>query len=319
MKNSILVLLMVGILAGAFFWINQTPAVKETFSEVKPSVGDLAQFISATGLVEPKNRLEVLPPLNGRIDKIYVVEGQLVKKGQTLALMSSTDRATLLDTARSQGSDQIAYWEKTYKATPIISPISGKVIVRDTEPGQTINTSKPILVLADQLIIKAQVDETDIGKVKVGQRVLITLDAFPDTKIDGQVSHISFESKLVNNVTIYEVVVTLQKIPEFLRSGMSTNVNIVSAQKKQIIILPEAALVSHENKNFVLVKDLTDPKGHKRVPVTLGISQDAQVEIISGVKADDIVLIRSVVAGKTTKPQGSFFRTPGSSRGSGRR
>jgi macrolide-specific efflux system membrane fusion protein len=314
MKNKILLFLIILAAGGIFYSLNRTPAVKETFIEVKPVVGDIAQFISASGLVEPKNRLEVLPPLNGRIDKIYVVEGQLVKKGQTLALMSSTDHATLLDTARSQGSDQIAYWEKTYKPTPIISPISGKVIVRDTEPGQTINTSKPILVLADQLIIKAQVDETDIGRVKVGQNVLITLDAYPDTKIDGQVSHISFESKIVNNVTIYEVTIALKTIPDFLRSGMSTNVNIIRAHKKQVIILPEAAVIGHENKSFVWVKDLTDPNGRKRVPVTLGISQDAQLEIVSGIKADETILIRNAIAGKTAKPQGSFLRTPGSNR-----
>ena len=103
----------------------------------------------------------------------------MVKTGQTLALMSSTERAALLDAAQTQGPEAIKYWEDVYKPTPLLSPIDGEVIVSKDYPGQTITASDVIVVLSDHLIVQAQVDETDIGKIKLGQEVTLSLDAYP--------------------------------------------------------------------------------------------------------------------------------------------
>ena len=137
----------------------------EIIQEVNPSVGVIQTYISTTGTVYPKNRLEVMPSVSGRIDSILVREGDRVKPGQILAWMSSTERAALLDAAEGQGEAILKYWKEVYKPIALLAPIDGEVIVATIQPGTTVTTSEPIVVLSDRLIIRAQVDETDIGKI----------------------------------------------------------------------------------------------------------------------------------------------------------
>ncbi|OGC09980.1 hypothetical protein A3F86_02470 [candidate division WOR-1 bacterium RIFCSPLOWO2_12_FULL_45_9] len=96
--------------------------------------------------------------------------------------------------------------------------------------------------MADKLIVKAQVDETDIGKIRVGQQVVIELDAYAGKEISGRVEHIAYESETVNNVTIYEVDIVPVEVPEFFRAGMSATVNFVLEEKKNVILLPLRAV-----------------------------------------------------------------------------
>ncbi|MCX5712736.1 MAG: efflux RND transporter periplasmic adaptor subunit [Candidatus Omnitrophica bacterium] len=206
---------------------------KEILKEISPVVGSIQSVINTTAIVQPDNRLEIKPPINGRIDKVLAREGDLVKEGQILAWMSSTERAALLDAARAQGAEAMKYWEEVYKATPLISPVSGEVIVSTNEPGQTVTAADIVIVLSDHLVAQAQVDETDIGKVKAGQGVLVTLDAYPQIKVKGKVDHIFYESKLVNNVNIYQVDIVLETVPAVFRSGMTATVNIIENTKEQ--------------------------------------------------------------------------------------
>ena len=163
-----------------------------TYSEIHPFYGDICVLVSTTGVVEPQNRVEIKSPIAGRIEEILVEEGDKVKKGDVLCLMSSTERAALLDAAHLKGEEELKYWKEVYKPTPLIAPVDGEVIVRAVEPGQTVTVNDAILVLSDRLIVKAQVDETDIGKVKLGQKAVIALDAYPDIKVEGKVDHISY-------------------------------------------------------------------------------------------------------------------------------
>ncbi|MEE8638258.1 MAG: efflux RND transporter periplasmic adaptor subunit, partial [Candidatus Margulisiibacteriota bacterium] len=211
---------------------------EEQLKTVRVEVGSIKAEIPSTGIVEPRNRLEIKPPIAGRIDRVQVKEGQSVKKGQILAWMSSSDRAALLDAARAKGEAEVKRWEDVYKPTPIMAPLNGFIIQRAVEPGQTVSMNDPILVMADYLIVKAQVDETDIGNIRLGQPVNVELDAYPGKTIAGKVEHIAFESKIVSNVTIYEVDVLPGRVPAFFRAGMSTTVNFVLQEKNNILILP---------------------------------------------------------------------------------
>lgn len=261
------------------------------FKEITPGYGSIYRVISATGTVQPQNRLEIKPQINGRIEEILVKEGQEVKKGETLAWMSSTERAALLDAAFSQGKEETAHWQDVYKPAPLIAPIDGKVIVRAVEPGQTVTSSDAVIVLSDRLIVKAQVDETDIGKVQLHQPAEISLDAYPRIKVKGSVDHVSYESTIVNNVTIYEVDVLAQEIPDVFRSGMSANVDISEEGRENVLTLPCEAVIEDKDGKFVLVRR----KGASEIlrqPVTLGISDDKYVEVISGVDPADKVIIK---------------------------
>lgn len=266
-------------------------SAKEITSEITPSYASIKTFISTTGTVQPQNRLEIKPPISGRIEEILVKEGEKVKTGKTLAWMSSTERAALLDTSRAQGEESLRYWEDAYKATPLIAPIDGEVIVRAVEPGQTVTSSDAVIVLSDRLIVKAQVDETDIGKVKLGQKAFIGLDAYPEIRAEAVVDHISYESKIVNNVTIYEVDVLPKEAPEVFRSGMSANVDIIENAKDNILVIPLEAVSEDKEGRFVLLK-----QGRRkaiRQKIELGISDEKNVEVISGLAPEDKIIVKT--------------------------
>ncbi|UCD83243.1 MAG: efflux RND transporter periplasmic adaptor subunit [Deltaproteobacteria bacterium] len=258
--------------------------------EISPTYGKIQSFISTTGTVQPQNRLEIKPPIGGRIEEILVREGEEVKVGQILAWMSSTERAALLDAARAQDEKAVKYWQEAYKPTPLIAPIDGEVIVRAVEPGQTVTAFDPIIVLSDRLIVKAQVDETDIGRVKLGQAAIVSLDAYPQVKVKAKIDHISYESMIINNVIIYEVDVLPEEVPEFFRSGMSANVDIIERSKENALLLPIEAVKREKGKNFVLLSQGSEEEPVKRL-VELGISDESKVEIVSGVGESDKVLI----------------------------
>lgn len=274
--------------------------------KMNPFYGEIHNYVSTTGTVLPQNRLEVKPSINGRVEQILVVEGDDVHKGQTLAFMSSTERAALLDAARAQGPEAVKYWQEVYKDTPLLAPIDGEVIVKSVEPGQAITTNDPVVVLSDRLIVKAQFDETDIGKIKVGQSSNISLDAYPDIKLAGRVNHISYESKLVNNVNIYEVDILPIHTPPVFRSGMSTNVDVLLQGKQRALLVPLEAVKQDKDGSYVLLD-----KGQKGKPVRqkieLGITNDTNAEVVSGLTPDDKIIIQN----SQYKPVQSGTRTGG--------
>lgn len=274
--------------------------------ETSPVRGTIQNIISTTGTVLPKNRLEVKPPVNGRVEEILVREGEKVKAGQTLAWMSSTERAALLDAARGQGEGQLGYWKEVYKGIPLISPINGEVIVATTQPGQTVTTADAIVVLSDHLIVRAQVDETDIGKISPDMEALINLDAYPDTKIKASVEHIYYESKTVNNVTIYEVDLVSDEAPAFFRSGMNAAVDFIQQSKKDILLIPQEAALREKGGDYVLVRK-TKGKEPVRTAVELGISDDKNVEVVSGINENDRIIVK---AKKYTLPQSTTGTNP---------
>lgn len=308
-KKILIAAIAVAIIIAAISLYQGTKKPAFELKELTPTIQNMADVIAVNGTVEPEKRIEINPPVNGRLEKIFFDEGDNVKAGDILAILSSTDRAALLDAARAQGPEKVAYWERVYNPTPLIAPTRGQIIVRTVEPGQSINTSTPVMVLADTLIIKAQVDETDIGSVKNGQSVLIALDAYPETKVTGKIKHISYESKIINNVTIYEVDIQLDKLPDFFRSGMSANVEIIKAEKKDALTIPESALIYKDNNPMVLVKDSSRNKYHP-AKISLGINQNGQIEITEGITSNDCIIIKKKQT-KTKQKASSFFKGPG--------
>jgi macrolide-specific efflux system membrane fusion protein len=297
------ILIITGVSIGR---LRKKDSSQETVREITPTIGSLQVVVSTTATVLPQNRLELKPPVNGRIEKIMVQEGDKVKTGQVIAWMSSTERAALLDTARGQSQERLKYWEDVYKPIPLFSPIDGEVIVATIQPGQTITTSDAVIVLSDHLIVRAQVDETDIGKIRVHQKADVTLDAYPDTKITATVGHIYYESQTVNNVTIYNVDLLPEEVPLFFRSGMNASVNFITQSKEGILIIPQEAVHKEKGENFVFVKQ-NNGKGPLKVAVTLGISDDKNIEVISGVNKNDVIIL---TAKKYVLPKNNMGTSP---------
>ena len=263
--------------------------------EVRPAYGNIRTAISTTGTVQPQNRLEIKPPISGRIEKILVREGDRVREGQVIAVMSSTERAALLDAARAQGDEAVRYWEEVYKPTPLLAPIRSEVIVRAVEPGQTVTSNDVIIVLSDRLIVKAQVDEVDIGNVRLKQTALISLDAYPQIRVDATVDHISYESKIVNNVTTYEIDILPGQVPQVFRSGMSANVDIIERIKSEVLLVPREAVQQDREGTFVLTRAGKNGTIVRR-PIETGIADEQNIEILSGITVDDAIVIQSTTA-----------------------
>ena len=272
--------------------LKQKKTTAASITLINPGYGTIQTLISTTGTVQPQNRLEIKPPISGRVEEIFVREGDSVAAGKILAVMSSAERAALLDAARPQGKEQVSYWQEVYKPTPLIAPINGTVIVRGVEPGQTVTTSDAVIVLSDRLIVQAQVDETDIGKVRLKQTAIISLDAYPQTKVKAIVDHIAYESKVVNNVTIYEVDILPAKVPPIFRSGMSANIDIIEQRKENIMVIPLEAVKQDNDGPFVLLDQVNNKKTVKRA-IELGISDDKNVEVTSGLNTQDTIIIEN--------------------------
>lgn len=286
---------------------------------VSVSRGELIVKITATGTVKPQNRVEIKAPIAGRVEEVLVREGDAVKTGQVLALMSSTERAALIDAARPQGEKVLKRWEEAYKPAPLLAPLEGMVIVRSVEPGQTVSTNDPVVVLSDRLIVEALVDETDLAMVRLDQDVEICLDAYPDNAISAKVVHVSYESTLVNNVNVYKIDIYSKDIPELFRSGMTADVTFIVSKRENALLVPSEAISEWPS-------NVKKPQGAKfalytksfsgkpvPVPVRIGDSDGRMTEVLEGVKEGTPILI---VRRKEPSQQGSPFSPFGQRKGS---
>jgi macrolide-specific efflux system membrane fusion protein len=240
------------------------------------------------------------------MESVLVKEGQKVRRGQILAWMSSTERAALLDSARAVSAEEYERFKGYYKATPIMAPVSGMIILRKIEPGQTVAAADVLLVVSDRLEVIAKVDETDIARLKPGVAAEIILDAYPKEPIAAKVRAIAFEAKTVNNVTSYDVETLPLKQPEFMRSGMTANVTFILSQKQDVLTIPVAAIQFKKESPFVLVKG---PSGKPvETAIDLGESDGANTEVTAGLDEKSVVLIPRMQL--PTKPGANPFAQP---------
>jgi len=247
MKKAIKWIVVLVILGAAGNWFYKSKAkksesAKPSYDQAVVEVRDIRIIVESTGEVQPRNRLDVKPPIAGRLEELMVDEGHKVKKGQILGWISSTERATLLDAALATSEEELAYWEDLYKPSPLISPLNGTIIARNFEPGQSIGVNDAVVVIADDLIVVANLDETDVGQVKNEQTVTVRLEAYPDNEFPCVVEKIAYDARTVQNVTMYEVDVRPDRVPRFARSGMTANLEFMVEEKEQVLTLPASAI-----------------------------------------------------------------------------
>lgn len=287
-------LLAVGLGLGAWYWTRQASPTNGKIKEYIISHGNIEITILSTGIVQPENRVEVKPPVPGRVEDVLVKEGQQVHKGQRLAWMSSTERAALLDAAASKGPEERKSWEEMYQPTAIFAPIDGLIIQRNVESGQTLTAADAVVVMSDRLTVKAQVDETDIGAIALKQKAQIVLDAYPNLTISAVVDKIAYDSKTVNNVTTYIVDVLPDEKKDsaknFIRSGMTANVTFFVNSKENILLAPTEAVKVKQGKAFVQRKEVASTGKIAEAEVVLGLSDGKKTEIVSGLNEGDIIL-----------------------------
>jgi macrolide-specific efflux system membrane fusion protein len=276
---------------------------KPTYEYLKVERGPLRVTLRESAVIQPEHRLTVTPPIPGRVDSINVANGVAVKQGQVLAWISSTDRAALMDAARAAGGKEIAFWQDVYKPAPLIAPLDGHIISTAVVPGQVVVTAQTVFTMSDHLIVQANVDETDLNNVWLGQTTEITFDSFPDAHLTGKVHEIAYDSTTVNNVTTYTVNIFLDSTPNYVRSGLSANVFLLISDRKNVLRVPTDA-ITPEGEVLVAQAENQSPVAQK---VTAGASDGVWTEVVSGLTEGDWITHRTFAIKAAEKGAFSFM------------
>ncbi len=192
--------------------------------------------------------------------------------------------------------------EEDLRNSTIVSPIDGLVLSRDVQVGDAVSS---ILVLGSQatlvmtlgdvsdVYVLGKVDEADIGRVYLDQPARIVVESFKDKKFEGKVTKISPLGREKDNVTTFEVRVSIHNPSGELKSNMSANAEIILEEKKGVLLIPEAAVLYDKDRNASAeVPDPKAEKGRRKVSVKLGISNGVKTELISGLNEKQQVVLQ---------------------------
>ena len=192
--------------------------------------------------------------------------------------------------------------EEDLRNSTITSPIDGLVLSRNVEVGNAVSS---ILVMGSQstllftlgdvgdVFVRGKVDQADIGKVYINQPARIVVESFRDRKFEGKVYRISPYGVEKDNVTTFEVQVSIHNPGHELKANMSANAEIILEEKPNVLLVPEAAVVYDKQRNAsVEIPDATAEKGRKKLPVKLGISNGVKTELIAGLAQGQKVILQ---------------------------
>ena len=224
---------------------------------------------------------------------------QNVAKAQLLVLKAKIGQAqaqVLQDHANlKQLEEQLGY-------TTITSPIEGIILSRDVEVGDAVSSilvlgssATLVMTLGDtsEVYVKGKVDESDIGKVYMGQPARIKVESFKDKTFNGKVTKISPMGVEKDNVTTFEVRVSINNPGGELKAAMTANAEIILEEHKNVLQIPEGSIVYDKDKKAsVEVPDEKGKEGKRKVAVNIGISNGAKTEVLGGLKEGDQVVLQ---------------------------
>jgi HlyD family secretion protein len=192
--------------------------------------------------------------------------------------------------------------EEDLRYATITSPITGVVLSRDVEIGDAVSsilvlgsTATLVMTLGDisQVYVKGKVDEADIGKVYLGQPGRIKVESFKDKTFNGKVTKIAPLGVEKDNVTTFEVRVSIDNPGGELKAMMTANAEIILDEHKNVLMIPEGAIMYDKDKNAsVEVPDPHGKDGKRKVAVKVGISNGAKTELLEGLKEGQQVVLQ---------------------------
>jgi HlyD family secretion protein len=236
----------------------------------------------------------IAPSVLDDADKAYQLglNAQTAAKSQAAVAKAEVEKAKA---ALEQHDTDLRY-------ATITSPMDGLVLSRDVEVGDAVSS---ILVLGSQatlimtlgdvseVYVLGKVDEADIGKVFLGQPARIVVESFKDKKFVGKVTKISPLGVEKDNVTTFEVRVSIHNPTGELKTNMTANAEIILEEKKGVLLVPESAVVyDRERKASLEVPDPRAEDGKRKVAVKLGISNGVKTELVEGLKEGDKVVLQ---------------------------
>ncbi|HKD15938.1 MAG TPA: efflux RND transporter periplasmic adaptor subunit [Candidatus Angelobacter sp.] len=202
----------------------------------------------------------------------------------------------------SQSRALLAQTEEEYRNSTIVSPIDGTILSRDVEVGDAVSSilvlgssATLIMTLGDthEVYVKGKVDESDIAKVYMGQAARIKVESYKDRVFNGKVTKISPMGVEKDNVTTFEVRVSIDNAKGELKSMMTANAEILLEEHKGILMVPEGSLIyDKDRKASVEIPDPTAKDGKKKIAVVVGISNGSKTELLSGLKEGQQVILQ---------------------------
>ncbi len=295
-------------ISGIVWWREGPVAV----SVVTPTRGPAVDAIYATGTVEPTVMLPIAPRVAGRLVERDVDEGSRVRKGQVLARLDDADLKSTVEELEARARYARTQYERAENLVrqgfmakaeidrtradldaavaavnrarsqrdymALTAPADGLIIRRDGEIGQFIPAGQAVFYLSccAPLRVTAEVDEEDIARVRVGQKVVLRADALPGEILDGEVSEITPKGDPV--ARSYRVRVKLAD-PSRLKVGMTVDANVIVAERAKALLVPGTAV----QNNMVWTVD--DGRLHRQ-PVRVGVTGAGRTEIVEGLTPD---------------------------------
>lgn len=325
---------------GGYQYYVSTTQSTETVKTAVVEKGNLVETVSATGSLSAVNNVDISSKITGRIVEVLVEENQHVTAGSILVKLDDTAlKATMnqmkakLDNAEanyyrysdllSRGAVSQSDYDNVYadylvaksnyekaasdvQDTIITTPIDGYIIGEPTPVGQTISSgiSEPQVIMSvatlDDMQIETMVDETDIGMVKVGQKVNFTVEAFPEENFTGVVRLISRAAETENNVIYYKVYVDVDDAKGKLLPTMTAQTDIIIDTAENVLMVPINCLNADGKRTYVNVYN-AKTKETREVDVKAGISNGNEIEVASDqLHEGDTVLVKKAVAKQTT-------------------
>src|SRR5436305_3312908 len=202
----------------------------------------------------------------------------------------------------AQDEANLKQLEEQLSYTDIISPIDGIVLSRDVQMGDAVSSilvlgssATLVMTLGDtsEVYVKGKVDESDIGKVYLGQPARIKVESFKEKTFNGKVTKISPMGVEKDNVTTFEVRVSINNPGGELKAEMTANAEIILEEHKNVLQIPEGAIIYDKDKKAsVEIPDPHAKDGKRKLAVSIGISNGAKTEVLSGLKENDQVVLQ---------------------------
>lgn len=261
------------------------PLLKRAFDRAQGMAKE--GVVSVSALDEAQKNYELaLNKQNVSKAQVSVLKSKIAQSQATVA----QDRANL-----AQLEEQLGY-------TDVLSPIDGVVLSRNVEMGDAVSSilvlgssATLVMTLGDtsEVYVKGKVDESDIGKVYLGQPARIKVESFKDKTFNGKVTKISPMGVEKDNVTTFEVRVSINNPGGELKAEMTANAEILLEEHKNVLQIPEGSIIyDNQKKASVEVPDPKGKEGKKKVAVNIGISNGAKTELLSGLKEGEQVVLQ---------------------------
>lgn len=275
------------------------------YTEVTAQKSTVHQVFIANAISEPQVRLSIRAPLAGQVLKLNVKEGDTVTPGQVVGTFSSTERSILLNSALNEGAGEVEYWKELFRPIPLVSDFKGKVIRVHASEGQFANGQSVLIDVADRIVMKCEVDETDLPLLKQGLNAMTILEAEPSRPISGKIAEVAYDASGTRSGNAFEVLVEPNDAKDLERSGLTATIYVILDSRPDVLAVPLGSVQSKDGKDYVITPGWF---GTSQKEVELGFRDGFHAEVISGLSEGETVLVPRLVFETSTSL--SPFLTP---------